>query len=84
MKTITRIFVMLAVMSAVIFMDACKAEIGPAGPTGSPGATGITGAIGATGANGTANVSYSDWLNITFVGSSNNYIVNVAAPKSIS
>jgi Collagen triple helix repeat (20 copies) len=62
MKTITRIFAMLAVISAVIFMDACKAEkgdVGPIGPIGPTGATGATGAAGvgtpgATGATGAA------------------------------
>ena len=71
MKTIIRIFAMLAVISAVIFMDACKAEkgeVGPAGPaglagpTGTAGATGAAGAAGATGATGTANVIYSPWV----------------------
>ena len=77
-------------MAMFILLDACKGEkgdIGPAGPTGTNGANGATGttgaigATGATGATGTANVSYSDWINITFVGSSNNYIVNIPAPK---
>jgi hypothetical protein len=65
MKTITRIFAMLAVMSAVIFMDACKGEkgdVGPAGTTGAAGPTGANGAVGATGATGTANVIYSPWV----------------------
>jgi hypothetical protein len=52
MKTITRIFAMLAVMSAVIFMDACKAEKGEVGPIGATGAVGAVGAVGATGAKG--------------------------------
>ncbi len=52
MKTITRIFGMLAVLSAVIFMDACKAEKGDIGPIGPIGATGANGAIGATGTAG--------------------------------
>jgi hypothetical protein len=87
MNTIKRIFGMLAVVTALIFMDACKAEkgdvgpIGPAGPTGATGATGASGATGATGATGTANVSYSDWVNVTFTGSGTSYIANVAAPK---
>ena len=52
MKTITLIFAMLAVMSAVIFMDACKAEKGDVGPAGPAGPTGTTGATVATGATG--------------------------------
>lgn len=42
MKTIKRIFVMLAVISAVIFMDACKAEKGEVRSIGFIGATGRT------------------------------------------
>ena len=85
MKTITRIFGMLAVISAVIFMDACKAEkgeIGPAGPAGPAGPTGTTGAAGATGSTGTANVIYSTWsvINIT-TGSSAPYTAEVSAPQ---
>ena len=48
---------MLAVISAVIFMDACKAEKGDIGPIGPIGSTGVAGAAGvgtpgATGAKG--------------------------------
>jgi hypothetical protein len=64
MKTITRIFGMLAVMSAVIFMDACKGEkgdVGPIGTTGVAGPTGANGAVGLAGPTGTANVVYGTW-----------------------
>jgi hypothetical protein len=90
MNTIKGIFGMLMVTSVLIFMDGCKAEkgeIGPAGATGATGATGAIGAAGATGAKGdkgdtgTANVSYSDWINITFTGSSGNFTATVTAPK---
>ncbi len=84
MNTIKRIFGMLAIVSAVIFMDACKAEkgeVGPIGPTGAKGDPGATGATGAVGATGTANVIYSEWTNVTFAGSGTSYIANVAAPK---
>lgn len=85
MKTITRIFAMLAVMSAVIFMDACKAEkgeVGPAGPAGVAGPTGANGAIGATGPTGTANVIYSPWSVISITtGSSAPYTLEVSAPQ---
>lgn len=49
---------------------------GPVGPTGATGATGATGpagatgpigATGSTGATGTANVIYSNWINVTCV-----------------
>ena len=39
---------------------------GPAGPAGPTGASGAAGTAGAAGATGTANVIYSDWLNVTF------------------
>lgn len=65
-------------MSAIIVMNACKTEKGDVGPIGSTGAKGDT---GATGAMGTANVSYSDWVNITFGGSGTSYIANISAPK---
>jgi hypothetical protein len=93
MNTIKRIFGMLAVVAALIFMDACKVEkgdvgpIGPAGPTGATGATGAAGAVGAvgatgaTGATGTANVIYSDWANVTFTGSGTSWSGQIAAPK---
>ena len=84
MKTITRIFALLAVMSAVIFMDACKAEkgeVGPAGPAGIAGPTGANGAIGATGPTGTANVIYSPWSVINITGSSAPYTSEVIAPQ---
>lgn len=60
MNTIKRIFGMLAVVSAVIFMNGCKAEkgdIGPIGPIGPIGATGANGAIGATGSTGAAGAT---------------------------
>lgn len=90
MKVITKFLGLAIVMAMFILLDACKGEkgdVGPAGPNGSNGAngaigaTGTTGATGATGATGTANVSYSDWVNVTFVGSGTSYIANVTAPK---
>lgn len=85
MKTITRIFGMLAVMSAVIFMDACKGEkgdVGPAGTTGAVGATGSNGAVGPIGATGAANVQYSNWTPFTLTGTqSSNGTTNIVLPK---
>ena len=78
MKTITRIFAMLAVISAAIFMDACKGEkgdVGPAGTTGAVGAVGATGAIGPTGvigavgATGNANVIQYTYATARVTGS---------------
>lgn len=39
---------------------------GPAGPTGAAGAAGTAGATGAQGNTGTANVIYSNWLDVAF------------------
>ena len=84
MKTITRIFGMLAVVSAVIFMDACKGEkgdVGPAGTTGAVGAVGATGAIGPTGvtgavgATGNANVIQYTYATVRSAGSELMYAV---------
>jgi len=52
-------------MSSIILFSSCSKE-GPAGPAGATGATGPTGATGATGPAGTANVIYSEWLEVTF------------------
>lgn len=45
---------------------------GTNGSDGSNGSDGATGATGATGDAGTANVIYSDWLQVTFSESTNN------------
>ncbi len=39
---------------------------GPAGPTGAAGAAGTAGTAGAQGAPGTANVIYSNWLDVAY------------------
>ncbi len=89
MKTITRIFAMLAVMSAVIFMDACKAEkgeVGPAGPAGIAGIagpTGATGVAGPTGATGNANVIQISYTSRTHTGSSLTYNLPATITKAI-
>ena len=57
---------------------------GPAGPTGAAGASGAAGAAGAAGATGTANVIYSDWLNVTFDGSDTTvWIAEIVAAKLV-
>jgi hypothetical protein len=57
---------------------------GPAGPAGPPGAAGVPGTPGAPGAPGTANVIYSDWLNVTFTGSdSTGWEATIPAPKLV-
>lgn len=55
----------------VLFFASCTKEgpagpAGPAGPTGPQGPTGAAGAAGAQGPAGTANVFYSNWLDLTF------------------
>ncbi len=73
----------LAIMSIIA---SCSKE-GPAGATGPAGAAGPAGASGpggAAGATGTANVIYSDWLDVTFQGSdSAGWIANIAAPNLV-
>ena len=85
MKTIKRIFGMLAIVSAIIFMDACKGEkgdVGPIGTTGPIGPSGVNGAVGAAGPTGTANVIYSEWTPITLTGSySSSGTTNVTCSK---
>lgn len=53
---------------------------GPAGPAGPAGPTGGTGPAGAT---GTANVMYSDWLDVTYTYSTTDsiYVATISAPK---
>lgn len=46
--------------------DGPAGATGPQGPAGANGAAGAAGATGATGATGTANVIYSDWLDVKF------------------
>jgi hypothetical protein len=87
MKTKHRIFGMLLVAVAIIFMDACKGEKGDVGPAGTAGVAGPTGANGATGVagpTGTANVQYSDWITVSFTGSGTSgtaYRGTITAPK---
>lgn len=65
--------VTLQIMASVfvimsIVLASCSKE-GPAGPAGAQGPAGPTGAQGPAGAKGdpgTANVIYSDWLDVTF------------------
>ena len=51
-------------MAFILLLAACKkGDTGPAGPAGPAGPTGATGAQGAV---GTANVIYSEWLDVTY------------------
>ena len=56
------------VLFAAIFIVACKkGDTGPAGPAGAAGAAGTPGAPGPKGDSATANVTYSAWLDVTFL-----------------
>lgn len=86
MKTITKILAMLAVMSALIFINACKGpagDVGPAGVAGPAGPTGATGVIGAVGATGNANVIQVSYTSRTHTGSSLTYNLPVTITKAI-
>jgi hypothetical protein len=70
MKTITRIFGMLLMAVAIIFMDACKGEKGDVGPSGTAGVAGVAGPqgnVGVAGPQGTANVIYGTWQDMNNV-----------------
>ncbi len=68
MKKLTFQIAVIALVAAGISLASCSKE-GPAGPAGAQGAAGPTGAQGPAGAKGdpgTANVIYSEWLDVTF------------------
>jgi hypothetical protein len=56
MKT-TRIFTIIMVIAAIIFLDACKGEKGEIGPSGVNGTNGATGATGAKGDKGDPGIT---------------------------
>jgi hypothetical protein len=52
----------------IIFVISCKkGDTGPAGPAGPAGAAGAAGAQGPKGDSATANVTYSAWLDVSFL-----------------
>jgi len=82
-------------MVAMVLFNSCS-KTGPAGTTGSTGPAGPTGAAGtagpggAPGAPGTANVIYSDWLDVGYgidtiiqkaTGKDTTYFTIINAPK---
>lgn len=91
-------FILLAV---ILIIASCTKEgpagaagatgaTGPQGPSGANGANGGTGPTGPGGATGTANVIYSDWLNIGYSGPVNPinnvdtpYIAGITVPKLV-
>lgn len=55
----------LLLVVVTLFISSCGKD-GSAGPKGDTGATGPAGPTGPKGDDGTANVIYSDWLNVAF------------------
>ena len=57
----------VALTALTVFSVGCKkGDTGPAGPAGAQGPAGPAGAQGPKGDSGTANVIYSNWLDVTF------------------
>ncbi|HUQ64851.1 MAG TPA: hypothetical protein VM101_01765 [Flavitalea sp.] len=74
------LFYPLIVIFSLAFLVACsKGDAGPAGPAGPSGPAGPAGPSGPT---GTANVIYSDWLDVTFEpnADSSNWNASIPAP----
>jgi len=63
--TITQLLTLLLIITLASCSDG---DPGPAGPQGQPGATGAPGPEGEKGDPGTANVIYSEWLDLEFNG----------------
>ncbi len=68
MKKLTFQIAAVAFMAAGMLFTSCSKEgpEGPAGPAGAAGPSGAQGPAGAKGDPGTANVIYSQWLDVTF------------------
>ena len=68
-----RLFLIPSIFTlAIMFIITSCSKDGPAGatgPAGPAGPAGGSGTAGAAGIKGTANVIYSDWLNVSFEGS---------------
>lgn len=76
--------ILLLAITIIIASCSKTGPIGPAGAAGAQGPAGPTGATGATGATGTANVIYSDWLNVKFSGSdTTGWLGQITAPKLV-
>lgn len=85
-----RLLNILSGLSLITFLiTSCSKEgpagaTGPAGPQGAQGPAGTAGTPGATGPAGTANVIYSDWLNVTFDGTdSTGWFADIDAPRLV-
>ncbi len=74
----------ILLVACMLMITSCSktGPTGATGPAGVAGPTGPQGPTGATGATGTANVIYSAWLNVKFVGSdSAGWSAQISAPK---
>jgi hypothetical protein len=79
------------VFASMIVLISCQkdGDVGPKGDTGAPGTPGTPGTPGAPGPAGTANVIYSEWLNVDFNavktpdGDTLRFQANIAAPKIV-
>ncbi len=58
---------LLLFLITIVFANCKKGDTGPAGPAGAAGPTGGAGAQGPKGDTGTANVIYSQWLDVPFL-----------------
>lgn len=74
----------LLVFTAALLFTACKkGDTGPAGEKGDAGEKGATGATGATGKSGSANVIYSNWIDVTFNAVDTSFEGHIEAPKIV-
>ncbi|WP_156027036.1 collagen-like triple helix repeat-containing protein [Sporocytophaga myxococcoides] len=81
MKQIFSCFSVL-LLAMVFITSSCKKE-GPVGPTGATGSAGPSGPAGPKGEAGTANVIYSDWLDLpfSFDNEGKSYFSEIDVPK---
>ena len=88
---LSKVLVLLFLIT-IVFANCKKGDKGDPGDTGATGAAGAPGAPGATGPqgpkgdSGTANVIYSDWLDVTFdpaSADSSAWIAEITAPKLV-
>jgi hypothetical protein len=69
LKLVAAPSVLLLAITLIIFASCSKTgPAGATGPAGPQGPAGGNGPTGSTGATGTANVIYSNWLNVKFTG----------------
>jgi len=97
MKRNTYIGLPILFLAVTLLFTHCKkgdtgpaGAAGPQGPQGEQGQTGATGAQGPKGDTGTANVIYSNWLDVTYTADTNlngttidtlGYYANITASK---